>query len=274
MKSYMRLVNFEINRFLKFYLLLIGLTLASQLIGVVVIATSYMSKAREMMAISQLSMSEYVMQYGALSIQNFLYSSWFQLPILLCITVLMLYVFLIWYRDWFAKNSFIYRLLMLPTARRNIYFAKLTTIMLFVLGLIAVQVLLIQLELQIFASIIPATLREELPLYIMYNFDLLDWLYPDTFTEFLLTYGTGLVFVAVLFTAILIERSYGVKGIFLAAIYGVLSVVVFVTPLFIQSFSNYFYPIELIGLELVAAALVLGSAIWLANHLLRYKINV
>ena len=36
----------------------------------------------------------------------------------------MIYVFFIWYRDWLGKYTFAYRLLMLPTTRINIYFAK------------------------------------------------------------------------------------------------------------------------------------------------------
>ena len=38
--------------------------------------------------------------------------------------VLIIYVFFIWYRDWFGKNTFIYRLFMLPTARINVYLQR------------------------------------------------------------------------------------------------------------------------------------------------------
>jgi len=81
------------------------------------------------------------------------------------IAMLMIYVFFIWYRDWFGKNTFIYRLFMLPTERIAIYFAKLTTIMLLVLGLIALQILLILMEKQIVNKIIPIDLQSNFSIY-------------------------------------------------------------------------------------------------------------
>ena len=87
-----------------------------------------------------MSMSEYIEQFGISLLIHFVNSEWFVMPIVLCIAMLMIYVFFIWYRDWFGKNTFIYRLLMLPTERINIYFAKLTAIMLLVLGLITLQI--------------------------------------------------------------------------------------------------------------------------------------
>ena len=83
-------------------------------------------------------------------------SGWFGIPIIFCIAMLMIYVFFIWYRDWFGKNTFIYRLLMLPTERITIYFSKLTAILFFVLGLVALQIVLMLIEIQIINSIVSA----------------------------------------------------------------------------------------------------------------------
>ena len=275
MKSYLKLVNFEMSRFFKLYLILIGLTIVSQLIGSVVVSKGYMNNANEVIYENQLPMSQYIDQYGEFSFNRFVFSGWFGMPIVFCVAMLMIYVFFIWYRDWFGKNTFIYRLLMLPTERLNIYFAKLTTIMLFVLGLIALQILLILIELQIVYSIIPVELRTDLAFFEVYKFDILSLLYPNTFIEFVLIYGIGLIFVAVLFTGILIERSYRLKGIFLAIVYGMLSFGFFIAPLVLDSFyTNYFYPNEIFVMVLVTSIIVLGSAIWLANHLLKHKIRV
>jgi len=137
MKNYLQLVNFEINRFFKLYLILIGLTIVSQLSGAMIVSKIYMKNAKQMMAKRQFSMNQYIEEYGTFSFGQFTYSEWFLLPIFFCIAILIIYVFFIWYRDWFGKNTFIYRLLMLPLERITIYFAKLTTIMLLVLGLIA-----------------------------------------------------------------------------------------------------------------------------------------
>ena len=275
MKNYVKLVNFEINRFFKLYLILAGLTIVCQLIGVIIEAKGYMNSAMKTMQANQLSVNEYTEQYGAYSFGNFMNSGWFGIPIIFCIAMLMIYVFFIWYRDWFGKNTFIYRLLMLPTERITIYFSKLTAILLFVLGLVALQIALMSIELQLIKSIIAADFRSDSSLYGIYYFEIWDLLYPNTLTEFLLIYGVGLIFVAVLFTAILIERSYRLKGIFFAAVYGLLSFGVFIVPFLLDGFYHYyFYPIELFLMGLVTSAIVLGSAIWIANYLLKHKIRV
>ncbi|MFJ7735688.1 hypothetical protein ACIQ2D_05020 [Lysinibacillus sp. NPDC097287] len=275
MKSYIKLVNFEINRFFKLYLILIGLTVVSQLIGAVIVSKGYIKNANQVMYENQLSVSQYIEQYSVFSFSHLANSGWFILPIVFCIAMLMIYVFFIWYRDWFGKNTFIYRLLMLPTRRINIYFAKLSTVMFLVFGFITLQILLIPIEMQIVKSIIPADFRTYLPLSAIYNIDMLAFLYPNTFRGFLLIYGIGLVFVAIIFTAILIERSYGLKGIFIGVVYGVISFGVLITPLILTGiYTRYFYPHEIYLMELVTSMIILGSAIWIANQLLKNKIRV
>ncbi|MFJ8519537.1 hypothetical protein [Lysinibacillus xylanilyticus] len=275
MKNFFKLLNFEVNRFFKLYLTLIGLIIVSQFVGAVVVSKGYMTDVDQVMYKKQLSMSQYTKDYGSYSFDRFVGSEWFLLPIFFSIAVLMIYVFFIWYRDWFGKNTFIYRLLMLPTERITIYFSKLTTIMLFVLGLVALQIVLISIEIQIVNSIIPTDLQSHFSIYDFDSLEMLDWVYPNTLTEFFLIYGVGLTFVAVLFTAVLIERSYGLKGIFIAIVYGMLSFGVFITPLLVNRLLNgYFYTLEVFLMELGISIIVLVSAIWIANYLLKYKIRV
>lgn len=275
MKNFFKLLNFEVNRFFKLYLTLIGLIIVSQFIGAIVVSKEYMNDADQVMYKNQLSMSQYFKEYEFSPFYRFIESGWFLMPIFFSIAMLMIYVFFIWYRDWFGKNTFIYRLLMLPTERITIYLAKLTTIMLLVLGLVTLQILLVPIEIQIFNSIIPTDLQANFSFYDIYSLKMWRWLYPKTFTEFILIYGVGLIFVAVLFTAILIERSYGLKGIFFAIVYGMLSFGVLFVPILVNEFdSGYFYALEVFLMELVMSIIVLSSAIWIANHLLKYKIRV
>ncbi|MEY9973512.1 hypothetical protein ABH966_003912 [Lysinibacillus sp. RC46] len=275
MKNFFKLLNFEVNRIFKLYLTLIGLIIVSQFIGAIVVSKVYMNDADQVMYKNQLSMSQYIKEYGVSPFHRFIESGWFMMPIFFSIAMLMIYVFFIWYRDWFGKNTFIYRLLMLPTERISIYLAKLTTVMLLVLGLVTLQILLIPIEIQIFNSIIPTDLQSHFSFYDIYSLRMWGWLYPKTLTEFILIYGVGLIFVTVLFTAILIERSYGLKGIFFAIIYGMLSFGVLFVPILVNEFdSGYFYALEVFLMELVMSVIVLSSAIWIANHLLKYKIRV
>ncbi|MFF2793790.1 hypothetical protein [Lysinibacillus xylanilyticus] len=275
MKNFFKLLNFEVNRFFKLYLTLIGLIIVSQFIGAIIVSKRYMNGADQVMYKNQLSMSQYTEEYGIFSFDQFVGSEWFMLPIFFSIAVLTIYVFFIWYRDWFGKNTFIYRLLMLPTERITIYFSKLMTIMLLVLGLVTLQILLFPIEIQIINSNIPTDLQSHFSIYDFDSLEMLDWVYPNTLTEFFLIYGVGLTFVAVLFTAVLIERSYGLKGIFIAIVYGMLSFGVFITPLLVNRLLNgYFYTLEVFLMELGISIIVLVSAIWIANYLLKYKIRV
>lgn len=273
MKNYLKLVNFEVNRFFKLYLILIGLTILSQLIGAVVISKDYLNNVERNSIENLMPAAEVVQNYGLSPYNPYFNSAFFILPIVLCIASLMIYVFFIWYRDWFSKNTFIYRLLMLPTERINLYFSKLTTIMLFVLGLIALQVILVFVELQVIEAIVPAGLRNDIAWQSVFlELGVLFHLYPPTGTEFILIYAIGLIFVAVIFTAIIIERCYRLKGIVLAIAYCIISFFVFIGPLFLD--SGYFYPIEIFFMMVATAAIVLGSAIFIAHRLLKYKIRV
>lgn len=274
MKNFMNLLRFEIGRFWKLYMVLLAVTVISQIVGTIWMARRQLKRAQDEMLMSQQTMEQYTMQSGKISFEQLVYSPWFQMPVLLCVAVLMIYVFFIWYRDWFAKGSFIYRLLMLPTARIQIYFSKLSTIMLYVLGLVAVQTWLMQLNIKIFNGIIPSALRDDIPLAILYNRDFLDWFYPNTILDFLLLYGLGLLFVAVIFTCILFERSYGWRGIVLAALYATLCMAVFLAPYIVDGFLNYFYSQELLIISVVSGVVLFAMTVWLAKRLLVYKINV
>lgn len=274
MRSYLKLVNFEVNRFFKLYLVLIGLTIASQLIGTVVVSKNFVYDAERYINSNPMSTTEYAEHFGTTPFYMYFGSAFFVLPIALCIASLIIYVFFIWYRDWLGKNTFIYRLLMLPVERIQLYYSKLTAIMLFVLGLIALQIILIPIEVKVIEGIVPHHLQKEFLWLESFHVhrSILTYLYPPTATEFILIYGVGLIAVAVVFTAVLIERSYRFKGIFIAIVYVIASFFVFIGPLFLD--SGYFYPIEIFVMLLVTAAIVLGSAMVIANRLLKYKIRV
>ena len=189
MSRYLKLVHFEFNRFLKLYLVLIGMTIVLQIVGVIVSSQNYLNRANDAMYKEFLSKETFIEQYGTFSFFDLTQTSWFIGPIALCIAVLIIYVFFIWYRDWLGKNTFIYRLLMLPTNRLNLYLAKATTILLFILGLLAVQLLLFPIEGQILQWMVPAEFRTDMTIFEITNRDYLNVFFPQTFTEFILYYG-------------------------------------------------------------------------------------
>ena len=276
MNKYMKLVRFELNRFWNFYLILIGITVVLQLTGVIVLSKKYIAQANQIMYENALSPAQFLEQYNSIPLyQQIIGSLWIAGPVMICVVTLVIYVFFIWYRDWLGKNTFIYRLLMLPTTRMNLYFSKITTIMLMVFGLVAVQIILLMIENQIIQSIVPTNLRLDLSIWEFPRFDWLSMLIPRTFTEWIIYYSIGFMAVCVVFTAVLFERSFRWKGIILAIIYAILSVLVFISPLIVDySLDGYFYFAELLGLEILAGLIVTTGAIGTGHYLLKNKIRV
>lgn len=277
MKSYMKLVNFELNRFIKIYGALMAITIVSQMTGVIVISKGYLKQANDMIYNNGLSQATFIEQFGTMSFDNITQSIWIQAPIVLCIAALMFYIFLIWYRDWFGKNTFVYRLFMLPTARMNIYFAKATTIFLMVLGLISLQLLLLPVENIVLKWMVPVEFRTDMIFSeIIETFNYLTLLFPPTFTDFIIHYLTGFMVVFVLFTAILFERSYGVKGFAFGVIYSAVAQAIMLMPMIITVILGrvLLYPLEYFILEVILGLIVLGVSIMTSRFLLNKRITV
>lgn len=278
MNRYWKLINWEINRFAKFYVVLLVVTLLSQLAGVLLFSKNFMSKVDNIKKIEFFSESEYVAQYGLVHFKHYTSSHLlFMAPIGLCAAALILYVFLIWYQEWFGKNTFAYRLLMLPTSRMNVYFAKLTAILLFVFGLIAFQLMILPMQILVFNSIIPSGLRESVsPVFLSATDPILGLLIPRPGIDFLVYYSIGIMAVIVIFTAILLERSYRVKGIIAGAAYGTTATLLFLSPILITEtwFPQYFYPNEFVVVEMVVGILIIGVSLWFSAYLINKKIAV
>lgn len=276
MKRYLKLVNFEFTRFLKLYLVLIGITIVSQVSGVIVESRMYLNRANEYIYKDLMPKSEFLEQYGTKSLLDISETLWFMGPIALCGVVLIIYVFFIWYRDWLGKNTFSYRLFTLPTARIHIYLAKGTTILLYVLGLVAVQLLLLPVESKVLQWMLPQEFRTDIATHVITQAQYFEILFPATFIEFVLYYGVGMLAVFIVFTLILFERSYRMKGIIYGILYCGLSLLVFFMPILVNEFmlKNYFYLKELFFMELFAGIVVLACAIWTSNFLIKNKVRV
>ena len=275
MNQYVKLVNFEISRFFKIYVTLIIITILSQTIGVILEANSYVKNAKQMMKSESLSLEQYTEYYSSFTIRDFMYSDLVIYPALLCIAVLGIYVFFIWYKEWLGKSTFIYRLLMLPTERRNVYFAKLTAFLMFVLCLVGIELGLFEIYKLIAKSIVPVELYSEINRTTYFLSDLYMILYPNTLIGFVKAYAIGIAIVAAIFTAILFERSIGLKGIIIGVLYILLSLFVILLPSIIQvATSNYFYKNEYNFMIIVSTLITLLGAIYTSSYLLKNKINV
>lgn len=280
MKSYLKLVHMEINRFKYILAGLMSLTLLCQ-VGVVIWWTKSAVSYRESGAWKIGKYSSYTPSPNG----NILFTdvmaniqAIYMTPILLSIGVCAIYVFLIWYRDWFGRNTFIYRLLTLPTARRHIYFSKGTAILMFILVLVSFQLALLPVQELIFNLIVPSDIRD--PSYlsnIIYANRALPLLVPWHLDIFLVYYGLGMIAVMAIFTAILIERSYRRVGIIYALFYLGICLCALLFPLFglgLNDVNGYLYTNEIYGIELVMCVIVLSVSVWLGCRLLSKKITV
>lgn len=275
MMRYIKLVNFEINRFSKIYLSLLLITLVSQFAGVIIVTKSLLNDARDIMKEERLSEAAYITNYGGIDFSHIAHTLLFVGPIALSAVALIFYIFLIWYRDWFGKNTFIYRLLMLPTSRLSIYLSKATAIFLMVLGLIAFQIIILPMENALFNSNVPQSLLNEMSTYTITKLiPILSLIIPNTFTQFLLSYGIGLMIMSILFTAIMFERSFRIKGIIMGLLYCGIAAVLFLAPVLMEIGNFYFYPNELFGLMLAIGIILTGLSVWLGAWLLKNRVTV
>lgn len=277
MKSFVKLVNFEINRFAKIYWSLVAITILSQFTSVFLTVHRYITQANEIMYHQSLPKLAYVKHYGSIGFIDCFGSIWFLGPIALCAAAMMFYIFLIWYRDWYGKHTFIYRLLMLPVERWNLYLAKAASILLLVFGFVAVQIVLLPVEHFFFNAITPGIYRIDMTVIdAVLSFPLFNLLLPSTVIDFLLHYGLGFTVVLVIFTAILLERSFRMKGVLLGLLFGFLSFVLFWTPdfLFEVLLPGVLHQQELLWMEVAMTAIIAGYSILLGGYLIKYKVTV
>ncbi|MEK3796696.1 hypothetical protein MHI18_00315 [Peribacillus sp. FSL H8-0477] len=274
MIRYLKLVNFELNRFKKIYFTLLVLTLLSQSAAVLFQTRSYLKRTFEIMKLENLTEKAYVLEYGGF---YFSYITDFLLfigPFALSLVALIFYIFLIWYRDWFGKNTFVYRLLMLPTSRMSVYLSKATAIFLMVLGLVAFQLMILPLEYKLCEWMIPETfLNSSITINSIINSsDLLRIIIPESFSLFLIYCGMVLMIMFILFAIILFERSYRVKGIVMGVLYIVAASTMIVGPVYFG--GDYLYLEEKFGLLLILCICITGLTLWVSRWLLIKKITV
>jgi hypothetical protein len=278
MNRYWKLLNWEINRFSKLYAVILLTTLVLQFVGVLSFSFGFMSRANSLMNERFLSVSQYVVNYGKISFEQFTNNSlWFVAPIALGAVTLILYVFLIWYKEWFGKNTFVYRLFMLPTSRMNIYLAKFGAIFLFVLGLVAFQLFILHLQMLTFNAIVSNELRGSLSLVELISRNIiLRVLFPTHFIEFLFYYSLGATAIIVAFTLILLERSFRIKGILMGVGYVSSTVFLVLLPLLIYGLwiKNYFYPSEIFWAVVAVMILISSASLGFSAFLLNKKVTV
>lgn len=258
MNHFFRLLNFEFERLSKFLFTLMTVTAVSQLFGFLLLSRSYVGRVNRLRQQQNFTVEQILQSEGVFTITNVFDTLWTYGPLALCIIGLLFYSFFIWYRDWFGENTFIYRLLMLPINRIYIFFTKLITLFIAIFSLLTFQIGIVFIGQPILSLLVPNDFFQQLSIQeiIQSNF-LLQLFLPNEGVLFFLSYGAGLLFLIVVFTAILIERSYRIRGIFYGIVYGVFSLLLLLSTITI----NYWNPIPFEFYSSEAVKLTIGTGI-------------
>lgn len=278
MSNFLKLFNFEWNRFIKLYSILFGLVFIVQMIGLSYLLYDYKSMMNFEIGKNHMSTEKFVEIYGTFGLDHLGISILFLAPIGISVAALLFYVPFIWYRDWFARNTFIYRLFMLPTSRMNLLFAKLATIIVGVLSIVAYQLILLVIYKGIISWMIPTDFRNDVGvLEMVMESSYLSIVLPGGVMEFFVAYGLGMTFVIVVFTAILMERSFRWLGAVLGAFYIPAMVLIFYAPLIVIELFYTSFPLyanELFYVYLVMWLIITIGSLLLSRYLLNRKVTV
>ncbi|MGL5752326.1 MAG: hypothetical protein ACRCXT_17455, partial [Paraclostridium sp.] len=152
------------------------------------------------------------------------------IAVLLC----LVYALGIWYRDYFSRNKTIYTLLSLPQSKFNIYIAKFMMIVSMIYGAIAFQFLMWFIDLSLVKDIVGI----QAPSFTNVFTNMIQRVNHITVVspyimEYLMVNIIGvIVTVLVIFTAVLIERSFKKVG----GVIGIIYICIYVVVFFILSF--------------------------------------
>lgn len=264
MKNYLKLVDFEMKRFWKMYAVLIGITMIVECLLLAYIINGIV------LDVNGEIQEDIVISFAQVTSRSFL----FFVPISLCVTVLFIYVFFTWYREWFGKNTFAVQLLMLPFNRLTVFFAKLSSLLIFIFMSISVQIMIFPILLGIYKALLPAGVTEGTNVIAWLGSNsILVTLIPGNIADFIVSYGIGITAVVVIFTIIMIERSFRLKGIGMAILYGAICIVLLRMSSFISSVVPL-YKNEVLMIDITTWAAILILSLGISHYLINKKIWV
>lgn len=280
MKKFINLLNFELNRFLKFLLPALVIAVVMQLASVLNLVFSYNKKAKSIMASGPGTVQSVVNDINTLSMRDLTGSGLFNYSLVLLVSIFVFYSFFVWYRDWLGKNTFIYRLLMLPIGRFQIFLTKSLSFLIGGFLVFSVQFGLFFIESALMKQLI---VQQEFfvslnihDIHPMYDF-MFGTIFPNSMIEFLSTYGFAFAALVVLFTAIILERSFGIKGLISGVVYlgAFISAYTFLSGLAYYDFLPFVIkPSQAYLISIAFHFVAIAISMFLSNFLLTRKIKV
>ena len=227
MNNILTLYDMAFKRIYKIYFTLIGILLASNIGATLFSIYSVPSRTSDIEG-NPITVNVLKSEEGIRYIYEYLIgdlTSITKMAVAFSVLLCLLYSLVIWYRDYFSKSKTIATLLMLPQKRFNIYIAKLITVTSMIFGVISVQFLFWFIDLVIIKAILNVNVDGftnvfETILANQNRFSNLIFIQP---IDFLMIDVFG-----VIFTGVLMERSYKKIGIILGGGYIFASIILYI----------------------------------------------
>ncbi|WP_214754250.1 hypothetical protein [Exiguobacterium sp. s16] len=265
----LKLIGWEVERMTKPYLILITLLVVVQFGWLGFFLWSETNMYEE---IRRTGTPDYILTFA-----NYLGGMAFILSIGVAVTAMIFFSFWIWYRDFQGRGTFMMRLLLMPQQRMLVFGAKLTTMMLMILGLFSVQWIALKLQYIAFSSwfdsqMIP--MRGSFEQAIGYD-GALSIMYPASIVNFIIHQVLIVIIILFVFTFVLIERSLWQRTMWSSIIAMLMLGTLIVVPMTALFFlENRLFMDEMmlvIGLGLMAWMM---AAVWISRRYLMKKLSV
>ena len=272
MNKILTLYNIEFKRIYKLYLSLIGVLLIGNLLSVTKsIYNSIENISNENHFIMSINLLKTNLGQNFISeiAKNQLYN-YSSMALALAVFICLIYALIIWYRDYFSNSKTIYTLLSLPQPRFNIYLSKLMLVVFMIYGVIISQVLFWYIDLNILKIISGIGKSDFTNVYKMIQHNIELNLISPYILDFLMIDFFGVILaVVVIFTGVLIERSFKKVGIVLGTSYIMFSIIGYFYIILNQTlvsdgllFKHIIYYIFIFGISLFISYKLLNKRIF------------
>lgn len=274
MKKFTDLLLFEINRIKKAYLMLIGSIVFLQIAANFLESNNFMRIYKNYVKETGGNMSDFLENGGKFDFFQVQNHFIFELSIMLGIFALVLYVFVIWYRDWIGKNNLSYRFLTLPGSRMSIFYAKLACILFLIGGLLATQIVMLYLGEMLTGILLPDEMFETLRfLGQPVKNEVIGFILPSRILDFVLHYTVGIAILVAVNLMIVLRLSFKWKGFAMGiAVIGIF-IALFIAVL-LSGWLDYIFSIEQLALTLLFSVLVIVGSLLASHYLMNNKISV
>lgn len=229
MNNILNLYNVELKRIYKWLLALLGILLAGNIliVGATIVSTinQIAASIETKPSISLIKSQQAKKILSEYNIHNMTHLT--NLLLGLCVLICLAYALVIWYRDVFGKSKTVYALFMLPQNKINVYIAKAITVISMIYITMLTQILLSILSLSLIKSLVGFS---NLEMYYILNPRIRQSLLfiQLYFVDFVMINVIGVILaVVVIFTGVMIQKSFKISGIVLGSMYVIGSIFIF-----------------------------------------------